>query len=658
MKKLIILLIIIYLPVIIIGQTSVKTNFVIEKTAPTLHLKGSNGIINFNSGDVTLTNTSNALTIVGGVLALPANGLLINSINHLYGLTDTITDLYYTKTIINTYLAGKQDTGVISMTYPASGIALSTGSAWESSITNNSANWNTAYTDRLKWDGGNLDLVASTGRTSLGGTTVGQAFFTLTNPGAITFPRINDNNSVSALSAADFKSALSLTSSDVGLGNVTNKLQVEVEDSTGISLGNYTPRLQVANMINDSLDARIGDGVDIGDIAVLKADSTGISQGNYMPRVSTAGLVNDTIVARLAAASVGLVVQDYEGGSTGNNYYMTPEQVRSEIVAGGGGLNGQILKFIVGTTTGAPATTDSTLIHTEFGGKHIDLYRDGALAYYNGSIAANLNEGFRLNTNTITVNPLWQDKEQVEIRILDPIAWSNLSFEGQESTLLDSLLLYYKLDEASGSVADDANDVQNATLYSGTGRVISKSGLGNAVHIATSSDYIRSSYNALSNIDTTFSISMWFYLDSLPSVVGQSYLFYAHLDASPWYANAIALEDVDRIRFTVRNDAGTGYNVYSSGTLSDSTWYHLVVTCRGNGNTSQIYLNGTDVSSSAGTFSGGIYNTNNYLYIGSGSSGLYHCPKIIDEVGLWHRVLTSGEITDLYNSGVGKQHPF
>ena len=32
-----------------------------------------------------------------------------------------------------------------SMVYPAAGIALSTGSAWTTSITNNSANWNTAY---------------------------------------------------------------------------------------------------------------------------------------------------------------------------------------------------------------------------------------------------------------------------------------------------------------------------------------------------------------------------------------------------------------------------------------------------------------------------------------------------------------------------------
>ena len=53
------------------------------------------------------------------------------------------------------------------MVYPNAGIPLSTGSAWETSITNNSANWNTAYTDRMKWDGGATGLVAATGRSSL-----------------------------------------------------------------------------------------------------------------------------------------------------------------------------------------------------------------------------------------------------------------------------------------------------------------------------------------------------------------------------------------------------------------------------------------------------------------------------------------------------------
>jgi hypothetical protein len=42
-----------------------------------------------------------------------------------------------------------------------------TASSWYTT-TNNSSNWDTAYTDRLKWDGGATGLNASTGRTSLG----------------------------------------------------------------------------------------------------------------------------------------------------------------------------------------------------------------------------------------------------------------------------------------------------------------------------------------------------------------------------------------------------------------------------------------------------------------------------------------------------------
>ena len=35
------------------------------------------------------------------------------------------------------------------MVYPSAGIPVSTGSAWGTSITNNSTNWNTAYNDRI-----------------------------------------------------------------------------------------------------------------------------------------------------------------------------------------------------------------------------------------------------------------------------------------------------------------------------------------------------------------------------------------------------------------------------------------------------------------------------------------------------------------------------
>jgi len=149
------------------------------------------------------------------------NGQLLN--NNQYDITDTAQITLVStsfKSGANYTIATVSGIGSVGSAqgnpvYPEAGIALSTGTTWTTSITNNSSNWNTAYTDRLKWDGGSTSLVAATGRTSLGGTTVGQSMFTLTNPSAITFPRFNADNSVSALSAANFRSA-------IGAGTVTS----------------------------------------------------------------------------------------------------------------------------------------------------------------------------------------------------------------------------------------------------------------------------------------------------------------------------------------------------------------------------------------------------------------------------------------------------
>jgi hypothetical protein len=175
------------------------------------------------------------------------NGQLLN--NDQYNLTDTnkITIVSTSFKIGANYTVatvsgiGSVGTGIYpNPVYPEAGIALSTGTTWASSIPNNSANWNTAFTDRLKWDGGTTGLVASTGRTSLGGTTIGQSMFTLTNPSAITFPRFNADNTVSALTAANFRSAIG-----AGVGTVTS---VIVGSGTPISINNNTtvPEISMA----------------------------------------------------------------------------------------------------------------------------------------------------------------------------------------------------------------------------------------------------------------------------------------------------------------------------------------------------------------------------------------------------------------------------
>jgi len=56
-------------------------------------------------------------------------------------------------------------------------------------------------------------------RTTIGATTVGSSVFTLANPSAITFLRLNADNTASALSAADFRTALGLGSASTNLSS-------------------------------------------------------------------------------------------------------------------------------------------------------------------------------------------------------------------------------------------------------------------------------------------------------------------------------------------------------------------------------------------------------------------------------------------------------
>ena len=81
-------------------------------------------------------------------------------------------------------------------------------------------------------NGGTGSTTAATARTALGATTVGGNLFTLTDPSAITFPRFNADNTVSALDAASFRTAIGAGTSST-VGTVTS---VEATAGTGISI--------------------------------------------------------------------------------------------------------------------------------------------------------------------------------------------------------------------------------------------------------------------------------------------------------------------------------------------------------------------------------------------------------------------------------------
>ena len=215
-------------------------------------------------------------------------------------------------------LAIDLNTSKVTMTYPGAGIALSTGSAWSASITDNSANWNTAYTDRLKWDGGATDLVASTGRTSLGGTTIGQALFLSTNPGAITFGRANADNSFDWLSATNFRTAIGVdpagtdNSTDVTLNaNATaaglslSTQEINYRAATNAQTGYMTAALVTNIETNNAKITNVSTALSVGTVGVntVAITSDGGADDVTLPAatVTTAGMFTTAKWAEVVA---------------------------------------------------------------------------------------------------------------------------------------------------------------------------------------------------------------------------------------------------------------------------------------------------------------------------------------------------------------------
>jgi hypothetical protein len=88
------------------------------------------------------------------------------------------------------------------------GILKKTAADTWSLITDNSTNWDTAYTDRNKWDGGATGLTAATGRTSLGLGTMATAtaadYLTLATASTTYLTQSSASTTYAALAGATF----------------------------------------------------------------------------------------------------------------------------------------------------------------------------------------------------------------------------------------------------------------------------------------------------------------------------------------------------------------------------------------------------------------------------------------------------------------------
>jgi hypothetical protein len=116
----------------------------------------------------------------------------------------------------------------------------------------------------------------------------------------------------------------------------------------------------------------------------------------------------------------------------------------------------------------------------------------------------------------------------------------------------------------------------------------------------------------------------------------------------------------DRFQFEFWDQVGTqgDRNATSAGSPSTGVWYFLCVTHDSVRDTVNISVNAGTVDSLSWTTGINISASVIGLDIGAFGSGAELFNGAVDEVGIWKRVLTPGEIAELYNNGNGNTFPF
>jgi len=205
-------------------------------------------------------------------------------------------------------------------------------------------------------NGGTGATAAPAARTNLGATTLGANLFTITNPSAVTFPRFNADNTVSALSAADFRAAIGAGS---GVGTVTSvsgtgtvnglTLTGTVTSSGNLTLGGTLSGVNLASAVTGTLPlANGGTGATAAPAAL-----TNLGAAASGANTDITSLAQSTVVsASGTAASNAVGFRGLPQNSQGSGYTLAlADQGRHVAITGGVTIPANSsVAFPIGTT--------------------------------------------------------------------------------------------------------------------------------------------------------------------------------------------------------------------------------------------------------------------------------------------------------------------
>jgi len=217
--------------------------------------------------------------------------------------------------------------------------------------------------------------------------------------------------------------------------------------------------------------------------------------------------------------------------------------------------------------------------------------------------------------------------------------------------LWDGLQAYYTAD----NTGNDALGTYNGTLTNGA--TYGTGIINNGFSLDGVNDYVDIGNNLDFDGTTPFSFNFW--LNT--STSSFRYLISKRLSSGSFIGYSIMINADDTIEFQIVNDvvSDNRIRVNSINTYTTNSLSMITVTYDGSQDSSGINIYINNVASSINTRSNNLsLSTSNVASLNFGvlgSSNYYD--GIIDEVAVFEKELSASEVTELYNSGAGKQYP-
>ncbi len=237
------------------------------------------------------------------------------------------------------------------------------------------------------------------------------------------------------------------------------------------------------------------------------------------------------------------------------------------------------------------------------------------------------------------------------------------------TTLTNGLVAYLNFDNTlTGQAGTTVSGVAYGSITYSAGRVGSAARIFTSMNGATN-NYISLGYPSVLKFSTAastnvmdFSVSFW--VNYTHSTDDQPFISNKNWASGGNVGWVIASLSGGNFKWNYRDDGGSARRDAAAGnTVRDGAWHQIAVTFQRAANAS-IYVDGqlvnaTSIAPDAG-FPVGSVDTAGSGYkinLGQDGTGVYtdngiaEIDMLMDELGIWNRVLTAAEVTEIYNKG-------